>query len=73
MIIKNNSNQTIVENNCAIGPGETLTVSESIGKVFLQKHKGSIQMLLDGNSNFTSQNLINGSYQQNGTLLNETH
>lgn len=72
MIIKNISNQAITESNCVIGPGETLTVSESIGKLFLQKHSGSVQMLLDGSSNFSGQNLINGSFQQNGTLLNET-
>ena len=72
MIIKNISNQTISENNCVIGPGEVLTVSENIGKLFLQKHHGSVQMLLDSNMNLSKQNLINGSTEYKNTLLNES-
>ena len=73
MIIKNISNQTITENNCVIGPGEVLTVSENIGKMFLQKHQGSVQMLLDSNINLSNQSLLNGSNTNfNGNLLNES-
>ncbi len=72
MIIKNISNQTITESNCAIGPGELLTVSENVGKLFLQKHQGSVQMLLDSNMTLSNQSLLNGSTQYNGRLLNES-
>ena len=72
MIIKNISNETISESNCAIGPGEVLTVSENIGRMFLQKFRGSVQMLLDGNQQ-DNKNMLNGSVQHfNYNLLNES-
>lgn len=72
MVIKNISRQVISDSNFVIGPNETLTVTENIGNVLLQKFGGSLQMLLDGNQQYSGKTMLNGSVEHfNYNLLNE--